>query len=119
VPPRSLIGHYERNRKITVKTTENTTEAATSVAPELPFNFSNMPRLPVKSKPSLIQWATEQQIQEVSKQLAAINQVAIHSEVNGDYFTSGDLAYQIREIIRATAQLFKKCQRAKEKVMSG
>ena len=32
----------------------------------------------------------------------------MHSEANGDYFKSGDLAYQIKEIIRATAGPFHK-----------
>ena len=67
-----------------------------------------------RSKQSLIQWPTEQQIQHVSKQLAKIEQVGIRSESKGDYFKSGELAYQIFEIIRTTAELFKKSQRAKE-----
>ncbi len=41
-------------------------------------------------------------------------QPAGHSlEASGDYFNSGDLAYQLQEIIRATAELFKKSQRIK------
>jgi hypothetical protein len=40
--------------------------------------------------------------------------VGIRSEANGNYFKSGDLAYEIQEIIRATAQLFKKSQRTME-----
>lgn len=66
-----------------------------------------------RDKQSLIQWTTEQQIQEVSKKLPTIKQVAIRSEVSGDYFKSGDLAYQIQKIIRATAELFNKSQRIK------
>jgi hypothetical protein len=31
----------------------------------------------------------------------------------GDYFTSGDLAYQLKEIIRATDDLLKRSQRTK------
>jgi hypothetical protein len=38
--------------------------------------------------------------------------VVIRSELNGDYFKS-DLAHQIQENIRATADLFKKSERAK------
>ncbi|MGO8677100.1 MAG: hypothetical protein ACLQVX_14665 [Limisphaerales bacterium] len=72
---------------------------------------------PVRSKRSLIQWTTERQIREVSRQLAKINQVAIRSETDGDYFKSGDLAYQVQEIIRSTAQLFKKSQRAKYSIV--
>ena len=34
--------------------------------------------------------------------------VGIRWEAKGDYFASGDLAYQIQEIIRATEELLKK-----------
>jgi hypothetical protein len=66
-----------------------------------------------RTKQSLIQWPTDQQIQEVSKRLARISQKGIRVEADGDYFNSGDLAYQLQEIIRATAELFKKSQRIK------
>jgi hypothetical protein len=66
-----------------------------------------------RSNQSLIQWPTERQIQGVSKRLARIHRVGIRSEAHGDYFNSGDLAYQLQEIIRATAELFKKSQRAR------
>jgi hypothetical protein len=69
--------------------------------------------LPVRSKRSFIQWPTEQEIRKVSVKLARIKRVGIRSEADGDYFKSGDLAYQIQEIIRTTAELFKKSQRAK------
>ena len=52
-------------------------------------------------------------MREVSKQLASISRVGMLSEANGDYFKSGELAYEIQEIIRATAELLKKSQRAK------
>lgn len=39
--------------------------------------------------------------------------MGIRSEAKGDYFHSGDLAYQIHEIIHATADLFQKSQRPK------
>lgn len=74
---------------------------------------ANTPPLAARDQQSLIRWTTEREIQEVSKKLARINQVAIRAEVNGDYNKSGDLAYQIQEIIRATAELFKKSQRSK------
>lgn len=96
-----------------MKTTEKLTETVVSAARESCFDHPIIPPLPVREQKSLIQWTTEQQIEEVSKKLAKINQVAIRSEVNGDYFKSGELAYQIREIIRATAELFDKSQRAK------
>jgi hypothetical protein len=64
-----------------------------------------------QGKESLIQWPSEREIEAVSPCLARIVQVGICSEANGDYFKSGDLAYQIQEIIRTTAELLKKCQR--------
>jgi hypothetical protein len=67
----------------------------------------------VRSKQSLIRWPTEQEILKVSKQLLRIQQVGIRCEAGGDFFRSGDLAYQIQEIIRATAELSRKGQRAK------
>jgi hypothetical protein len=66
---------------------------------------------PVQTKQNLIQWPTGQQIQEVSKRLAQINRAGIRWEASGDYFSSGDIAYQLQEIIRATSDLFKKIQR--------
>ena len=96
-----------------MRTIDNLKNDIGGAARELCFAQQDIPLLPTRHKQSLIQWATEQQIQEVSKKLARIKQVAIRSEVNGDYFQSGDLAYQIQEIIRATAELFKKSQRAK------
>lgn len=78
----------------------------------LPVGNPNAVLFPVRSKHSFIQWRTEQEIQNVSQQLAQIRQVGIRCEADGDYFKSGDLAYQIQEIIRMTADLFKKSQRS-------
>ena len=68
---------------------------------------------PAATSRDLIQWPTEKQIMEVSKQLVKISQTAFRSEASGDYFTSGDLAYQIQQIIQETSDLFKKSQRHK------
>jgi len=73
----------------------------------------NGPLFLVGSEPSLIEWPTERQIQEVSTRLARISRMGIRSEAQGDYFKSGDLAYQLHEIIQATDELFKKIQRIK------
>ena len=73
----------------------------------------NAALFPVRSKQSFIEWPSEQEIQAVSERLAQIQRVGVRSEAHGDYFRSGDLAYQIQEIIRATADLFKKSQRVK------
>jgi hypothetical protein len=70
-----------------------------------------MPQFQDGPRTNLIQWPSEQQILEVSKRLARINRIGIRWEASGDYFNSGDLAYQIQEIIRATDDLFKKSQR--------
>ena len=51
---------------------------------------------------------------DVSKQLARIAQMGIRSEASGDYFNSGELAYQMQEIIRDTAELFHRGQRLRE-----
>ena len=75
---------------------------------------ANAALFPLRSKESFIQWSTRQQILEVSEQLAQIQRVGICHEAKGDYFKSGDLAYQIQEIIRATAELLKKSRRAKQ-----
>jgi hypothetical protein len=79
--------------------------------PKVRFDESNMPQFQDGPRTNLIQWPSEQQILEVSKRLARINRIGIRWESSGDYFNSGDLAYQIQEIIRATDDLFKKSQR--------
>ena len=58
-----------------------------------------------------IQWPTEQEIRQVSKTLAEITRTGRLREATGDYFNSGDLAYQMREIMRDTLALFKRTQR--------
>jgi hypothetical protein len=67
----------------------------------------------VRNKASFIQWPTDRELQGISEQLARIQRAGIRLEANGDYFKSGDLAYQIQEIIRTTAALLKKCERTK------
>ena len=71
-------------------------------------------QFPEENNHSLIQWPSEEKIFEVSKKLAQIKKLGIRSEETGDYFNSGDLAYQIQEIIRATGELFQKSQRIKK-----
>jgi hypothetical protein len=62
---------------------------------------------------SLIQWPSARPLAEVSTRLAQMVKVGVRWEANGDYFASGDLAYQIQEIIQATEELLKKSQRLK------
>jgi len=52
---------------------------------------------------SLIQWPTERQVEEVSARLPRMVKVGVRWEADGDYFASGDLAYQIQEIIPGTS----------------
>ena len=68
---------------------------------------------PERQTRSLIQWPTEGQVEEVSASLARMVKVGMRWEAKGDYFSSGDLAYQIQEIIRATEELLKKSGRLK------
>ena len=68
---------------------------------------------PERQTRSLIQWPTEGQVEEVSASLARMVKVGMRWEAKGDYFASGDLAYQIQEIIRATEELLKKSARLK------
>ena len=98
-------------------------------AQKLTKRIVSAPRPPVKlpadelgdslfpaTRQSRIQWPSEEQIQQVSKRLAKISRMGIRSEAAGDYFNSGDLAYQLQEIIHATAELFKKSQRLRASV---
>ena len=78
------------------------------------FDNPNAPLFPEAAK-SLTQWPTGKQILDVSKKLAKINRMGIRAEAHGDYFHSGDLAYQMHEIILATAQLFERGQRFQRK----
>ena len=88
--------------------------AATRSAGNLPLGHPAEALFLVPDRNGFIQWPTEQEIQEVSRRLARIVQVGIWSEAKGDYFKSGDLAYQTQQIIRTTAELIKRCQRGKE-----
>ena len=75
------------------------------------FGDAEFNLFPEPANESLIQWPTEKQILGVSKQLAQIGRMGIRSEAKGDYFHSGELAYQMQEIIRATNALFERGRR--------
>src|SRR5438876_4498409 len=75
------------------------------------FDNPNAPLFPEATNQGLTQWPTEKQILDVSKKLAKISRMGIRAEARGDYFHSGDMAYQMHEIILATAQLFQSGQR--------
>jgi len=68
---------------------------------------------PPRTERSRIQWPTRQQILQVSKSLSRVTREGIRRESSGDYFNSGDFAYRLQEILRATDELLKKSQRPK------
>jgi hypothetical protein len=69
----------------------------------------------VETKPIPIQWPSEQQIHQVSRWLLTIKSLGVKCETQGDYFNSGDLAYQLQEIMRSTLDLLHKCQRVSKR----
>ena len=69
--------------------------------------------LDTRTEQSCIRWPTARELQRVSTTLAKVSRLGMRQEDAGDYFNSGDLAYQLHEIIRATAELLKKIQRNK------
>ena len=79
------------------------------------FDNPIAPLFPEPANPGLIQWPTEKQILDVSKKLAQISRLGIRAEASGDYFHSGEMAYQMHEIILVTAQLFQSGQRLRRK----
>ena len=83
-------------------------------AGRIQFTDSDTPLFPERLEHRMIQWPSDHQIQEVSRRLARISRQGIRWEAHGDYFNSGDLAYQLQEIIRTTDELFKKCRRLRK-----
>lgn len=106
-------------RRIIMKTTQSVTNARNGKVREAQpptghllagdRRCSSAPR----TDRSRIQWPTSLQMQGVSKQLERISREGRRSELAGDYFKSGDLAFQVQEIIRTTGELLKKSQRVK------
>ena len=66
-----------------------------------------------------IQWPTAQELQRVSTTLAKVSRTGMRQEDAGDYFTSGDLAYQLQEILGATAALLKRARRINSQTTPG
>jgi hypothetical protein len=67
--------------------------------------------LPHRTDRSRINWPTDRELQQVSVTLSKVSRTGRQQENAGDYFTSGDLAYQLQEILRATEVLLRKSQR--------
>ena len=68
--------------------------------------------IPASQRPdkNRIQWPTPHELDRVSLTLTKVARVGKRRELDGDYFKSGDLAYQLHEIIRTTNELLKKVQ---------
>ena len=106
---------------MTMKMNQKITKAIVAAGrprPKMPLGEVDDSMFASRTKQSLIQWPSEEKIQQVSKRLSKISRMGIRSEAAGDYFNSGDLAYQIQEIIRATDELFKKSQRLRDSAAS-
>jgi len=107
-------------QRITMKTMRTTTRTLMNTGNKARqhhkprFDSPDAPLFPEPANQGLIQWPTQKQIMDVSKQLARIARMGIRSEASGDYFNSGELAYQMQEIIRDTAELFHRGQRLRE-----
>ena len=72
------------------------------------IDFENL--FPEESRPP-IQWPSEQQLSEVSQKLLRIKKLGMKFEGGGDHFNSGDLAYQLHEVMRLTQELMQKALR--------
>jgi hypothetical protein len=113
------MGEFMRQNSKTTRLTSNRTMQAplpkAGLARE-PLNLgtADPARYPMRTKATFIHWPSEREIEQVSRSLAQVMRVGMSSEAGGDYFKSGDLAYQIREIMRATAELYLKCKRARK-----
>jgi hypothetical protein len=68
--------------------------------------------LAARQHTSRIRWPGARQLQEVSLKLARVVRIGRRAEAKGDYFKSGDLAYEIQQIILAAEDLLKKGQRS-------
>src|SRR5512133_2295901 len=80
---------------------------------QLDLDGASTASIQVGGEQSFIRWPTEREIEGVYISMARIVKRGVCVEANGDYFKSGDLSYQILQIIRATDQLCRKSQRAK------
>ena len=63
---------------------------------------------------SNIQWPNDDQIGSICARLRQVKKIGMENEGLGDHFSSGDLAYQVQEIIRSTDELFRKSLRVKK-----
>ena len=66
---------------------------------------------PKRQQRRLTEWPSERPVAEVSTGLAQKVKVGLRWAASGDYFATGDRAYQIEGIIRAAEELLKKSWR--------
>jgi len=59
----------------------------------------------------LLQWPADSVLRETTRNLLAIKNAGVEYEGIGDYFNSGDLAYQLQEILHNIQDLTRKTQR--------
>jgi hypothetical protein len=62
----------------------------------------------------LLQWPTDTVLRETTRNLLAIKSAGVEYENIGDYFNSGDLAYQLQEILHNIQDLTRKTERIRE-----
>ena len=106
--PASILWMPFVSRIVTRQMTRIMTEGKSST----PKDFESLSNsMGVRRKRALIQWPSVEELEQVSTQLSRIHEIGVSSEANGDYFTSGDLAYQLHEIVRTARELLKKSMR--------
>jgi hypothetical protein len=79
----------------------------TKTPPPLQFEDREEPK-------PLLQWPADAVLRETTRNLLAIKNAGVEYESIGDYFNSGDLAYQLQEILRNIQELSRKTQRIRE-----
>lgn len=62
----------------------------------------------------LLQWPADTSLRDAGRNLLAIKNAGVEYESIGDYFNSGDLAYQLQEILHNIQELSRKTQRIHE-----
>lgn len=74
-----------------------------------------LPQIEDREEPKpLLQWPADTLLRETTRNLLAIKNAGVEYESIGDYFNSGDLAYQLQEILRNIQELSRKTQRIRE-----
>lgn len=88
---------------------EPVTKSYVKIAKALPSQLEDRE----EPKP-LLQWPADSLLRETTRNLLAIKNAGVEYESTGDYFNSGDLAYQLQEILRNIQELRRKTLRIRE-----